>query len=49
MNSVIILGGGEGKRLNSDTPKQFIKIDHRRVIDFSIIEFKKIRISMKLF
>ncbi len=41
MNSVIILAGGEGKRLNSDTPKQFIKIDHRRVIDFSIIEFKK--------
>ena len=41
MNSVIILAGGEGKRLNSQIPKQFIKIDHRRIIDFSINEFKK--------
>ena len=41
MNSVIILAGGEGKRLNSQIPKQFIKIDYRKIIDFSIIEFKK--------
>ena len=41
MNSVIILAGGDGKRLNSQIPKQFIEIDHRKIIDFSIIEFKK--------
>ena len=46
MNSVIILAGGDGKRLNSQIPKQFIEIDHRKIIDFSIIEF--IPVNMKI-
>ena len=33
--------GARVKRLNSNTPKQFIEIDHRKIIDFSIIEFKE--------
>lgn len=42
MNSAIILAGGIGKRLNSEIPKQFIRLDNgKRIIDFSIEAFKK--------
>ena len=40
MNSAIIVAGGIGKRAKSKTPKQFIKINNKRIIDFSIRIFK---------
>ena len=41
MNSAVILAGGNGKRINSDLPKQFIKVKNKRIIDYSIDTFKK--------
>ena len=40
-NSVIILASGDGIRLKSDIPKQFIKINNKMLIDYSINEFLK--------
>jgi len=41
VNSAVILAGGNGKRINSDFPKQFIKVKNKRIIDYSIDTFKK--------
>ena len=34
MISVIIVAGGDGKRFESATPKQFIKINDKEIIDY---------------
>ena len=39
MNTAIILAAGESTRLNSDIPKQFIKINNNRILDYSIKTF----------
>ncbi|NLL04828.1 MAG: NTP transferase domain-containing protein [Clostridiaceae bacterium] len=39
----IILGGGEGKRLQSSIPKQFIEIQGKTVIEHTIEKFNKNR------
>ena len=40
-NSAIILANGDGIRLKSDIPKQFIKINNKMLIEYSINEFLK--------
>ena len=40
-NSAIILASGKGSRMNNDTPKQFIVIKNKMVVDYSIDEFLK--------
>ena len=39
MNSVVILASGNGKRAKSNIPKQYIKINKRRIIDYSVKTF----------
>jgi len=39
MNSVVILASGNGKRAKSNIPKQYIKINNRRIIDYSVETF----------
>ncbi len=39
-NYVIILAGGIGKRMESDIPKQFIEINHKPIIIYSIENFQ---------
>ena len=42
MTSAIILAGGTGNRMNSETPKQFLHIkNNMMVVDYSINTFKK--------
>ncbi len=41
-NAAIILAGGVGKRFGGDTPKQFIKLGNKLVIEYSIEKFYKI-------
>ncbi len=41
MNSAIILAGGLGKRIGKNIPKQFLKINNKMIIDFSIEAFQK--------
>ncbi len=41
MNSAIILAGGVGERIDSDIPKQFIEVNSKKVIDYSIEAFSK--------
>tara|TARA_Y100000590_G_scaffold459233_1_gene615788 strand:+ start:812 stop:1465 length:654 start_codon:yes stop_codon:yes gene_type:complete len=41
MNSAIILAGGIGERIDSDVPKQFIKVNSKKIIDYSIETFSK--------
>lgn len=38
----VILAGGSGSRFGSTTPKQFLKINNKRVVDYSIEKFKKV-------
>lgn len=40
-NYVILLAGGVGKRMQSDIPKQFIEIDGKPIIAYSIENFQK--------
>jgi len=40
-NSAIILAGGRGIRFGDSTPKQFLNLNGRRVIDYSIYEFTR--------
>ena len=40
MNSAIILAGGIGSRIHSNVPKQFIEVNNKKIIDFSIDAFK---------
>ena len=41
MNTVIILAAGISKRFGGDTPKQYLKINGKEIIDYSIDAFKK--------
>ena len=43
MNIAIILAAGNSNRFGGNTPKQFIKIKDRLLIDFSIATFEKIK------
>ena len=36
MNIAILLSGGTGTRIESNVPKQYIKVNGRRIIDFSL-------------
>ena len=40
-NIAIILAGGAGERFGSTTPKQFIILHGRRVLDYSVSTFLK--------
>ena len=42
MISAIILAAGNSSRFGGDTPKQFLKINRKLLIDFCISEFKSI-------
>lgn len=39
-NVVVILSGGKGQRLNSDIPKQFIKVAGKRIIEHTLDVFE---------
>ncbi|MFC1500830.1 2-C-methyl-D-erythritol 4-phosphate cytidylyltransferase [Elusimicrobiota bacterium] len=41
--AVIILAAGSGKRFNSKTPKQFLKLKNKPVFLWSVLAFKKIK------
>lgn len=41
MNFAIILSGGIGLRFNSKTPKQYLKLNGKEVIEYAINAFKK--------
>ena len=41
MNYVILLAGGFGKRMGADIPKQFIKIEGKPIIVYSIENFQR--------
>jgi len=40
-NYVILLAGGVGKRMNSDIPKQFIEVNGKPIIAYSIENFQR--------
>ena len=40
MNTAIILAAGKSSRMGSDTPKQYLKINNKLVIDYSIDAFQ---------
>ena len=40
MNTAIILAAGKSSRMGSDTPKQYLKINEKLVIDYSIDAFQ---------
>ena len=40
-NCVIILASGDGRRMNNNIPKQFMQINNKMLIEYSIIEFLK--------
>ena len=42
MNHVLILAGGSGTRLGSDTPKQFLDLAGRPVISWSMTAFERV-------
>ena len=39
MNSAIILAGGSGVRMEEDIPKQFIEINNKMILEYSVEEF----------
>ena len=41
MNIAIILAAGSGSRFGSSTPKQFMKIKNKRIIDYTIEAFER--------
>ena len=41
MNIAIILAAGSGRRFGSSTPKQFMKIKNKRIIDYTIEAFER--------
>lgn len=41
MNYVILLAGGVGKRMGADIPKQFIKVEGKPIIVYSIENFQR--------
>ena len=40
-NYVILLAGGVGKRMGTDIPKQFLEVDGKPIIVYSIENFQK--------
>ena len=36
MNIALILSGGMGRRIGSDIPKQYIKVDDRTILSYSL-------------
>ena len=40
-NYLILLAGGSGKRMQSSIPKQFIEVDHKPIIVYSIENFQR--------
>jgi len=43
MNIAIILAGGEGKRMNHPTPKQYLKLNKRPIIFYALKTYLEIR------
>ena len=41
MNIALILSGGIGSRMEADIPKQYIKVDGRKIIDYCLETFEK--------
>ena len=41
MNSAIVLAGGIGSRINSKTPKQFLIINNKLILEYSINIFEE--------
>ena len=41
MNVAVILAGGSGRRIGGDLPKQFISVNARAIIEYSIDAFEK--------
>ncbi|MDI9357374.1 MAG: 2-C-methyl-D-erythritol 4-phosphate cytidylyltransferase [Phycisphaerales bacterium] len=46
--SVIIVAGGEGKRMNTAVPKQFIKINKKYLLVYSVLAFLKAYKDIKI-
>ena len=40
-NYVVLLAGGVGKRMGADIPKQFIEVDGKPIIVYSIENFQR--------
>ena len=40
-NYVILLAGGVGKRMGTDIPKQFLEVDGKPIIVYSIENFQR--------
>ena len=40
-NYVILLAGGVGKRMNSEIPKQFLEVDGKPIIVYTLENFQK--------
>lgn len=47
--AVIIVAGGTGSRMGNDLPKQFLKIDGKEIIEYTIDAFIKSQIADKIF
>ena len=43
LNSALILSGGVGQRMNIDIPKQFLKIDNKLILEYSLDIFCSIQ------
>lgn len=41
MNVAIIIAGGTGMRMNSEIPKQFIKVDNKPIIVYTMEAFER--------
>mgnify|MGYP003956345697 CR=1 FL=1 len=39
VNSAIILAGGSGVRMSQNIPKQFIKINNKMILEYSLDKF----------
>ena len=39
MNTVIIVAGGSGSRFKNNTPKQFLKINEKEILSYSVNTF----------
>ena len=48
-NTAIVLAAGQGKRMNSRIQKQFLEIDHRPVLYYSLECFQKSPLNRILF
>ena len=44
MNIAVILAGGTGSRMNSKTPKQFIKINGKPIISYTLMAFEQAKL-----